>query len=127
MTEEIRSYTHRADSNTLRDEEEMSNGDNVDEEKRFVEFRRKVRSDRSALRSPAAAAAVAAVYRTRVRGCAKRTHSAFCGKRYRKKAFLPERRGCRGVRGVEHDKEGQAKSKGKGARPNEARKSWRTR
>src|ERR1700721_3675557 len=29
-------------------------------------------------------------YRTRVRGCARRTRSAFCGKRYRKRAFLPE-------------------------------------
>lgn len=46
MTEEISSYTiaqHQTDFR-LRDEEVMSNGDIVNEEKGFVEFRRKVRS-----------------------------------------------------------------------------------
>jgi hypothetical protein len=46
LTEEISSYTiaqHQTDFR-LRDEEVMSNGDIVNEEKGFVEFRRKVRS-----------------------------------------------------------------------------------
>ena len=46
MTEEISSYTiaqHQTDFR-LRDEEVVSNGDIVNEEKGFVEFRRKVRS-----------------------------------------------------------------------------------
>jgi hypothetical protein len=46
LTEEISSYTiaqHQTDFR-LRDEEVVSNGDIVNEEKGFVEFRRKVRS-----------------------------------------------------------------------------------
>ena len=59
------------------------------------------------------APAVAAVYRTRVRSCAKRTRSAFCGKRYRQRAFLPEPPwlpwgpGCRAGQGRQSKKQRQ--------------------
>ena len=53
MTEKIRSYTIAQNQThfRFRDEEEVSNGDNVNEEKGSVEFRRKVSSARSALRT----------------------------------------------------------------------------
>jgi hypothetical protein len=46
MTEEIRSYTIAQNQThfRFRYEEVMSNGDNINEQKGFVEFRRKVRS-----------------------------------------------------------------------------------
>ena len=66
----------------------MSNGDNVNEEKGLVEFRRKVRSARSALRTHRTAAAVPAVLPDACAWLCKT--DAFCGKRYRQRAFLPE-------------------------------------
>jgi hypothetical protein len=101
----------------------MSNGDNVNEEKGFVEFRRKVRST-EVLSAAMGRRLLSLQFTGRV--CVvvqNRRVLRFAARDIGREHSCRNHRGCHGVRGVEHEKEGKGKSKGKGKEQSGGEKS----